>query len=234
MNCTEFREIASEWVEIREGAGTTATIEVAERPGVVFAVGDVKLHVDGCGRCQGLVSDLAAIRTGAGEYFESEVEPPEVIWRSIRAELEAEGIIHPAGERGWRVRLANWFPTMPRPAIAGAYTLVLLLGAGLIGWESLSGIRQTIPVDYSISTPSLGMQLAQAERRTVAAMRNRNPAVTASLNRNLAIVDKFIGLCEKSVRENPQDELAREYLYDAYQQKADLLAMMQDRGVNNQ
>lgn len=230
MNCTEFREIASEWLEL--GAAATK-IESPERTGVTYLVADVKLHVEGCALCQGLVADLSAIETAAGEVFESEVEPPEAVWHSIRASLQAEGIIYPRGARGWREWLAGWFPTMPRPALAGAYTLILLIGAGLIGWESQFGIGRTINVE-SISTPSLGMQLAQAERRTLAAMQNRNPAVTASLNNNLAIVDKFIGLCEKAVRENPQDELAREYLFDAYQQKADLLAMMQDRGVNPQ
>jgi hypothetical protein len=36
-------------------------------------------------------------------------------------------------------------------------------------------------------------------------------------------------LCEKTVREDPRNEMAREYLYGAYQQKAELLAMMMDR-----
>jgi hypothetical protein len=38
-------------------------------------------------------------------------------------------------------------------------------------------------------------------------------------------------MCEKSVREEPQNDVAREYLYGAYQQKAELLAMMVERGA---
>jgi hypothetical protein len=41
-------------------------------------------------------------------------------------------------------------------------------------------------------------------------------------------------LCEKSVREDPQNEIARDYLYEAYRQKADLLAQMSERGENVQ
>jgi hypothetical protein len=41
-------------------------------------------------------------------------------------------------------------------------------------------------------------------------------------------------MCEKSVREEPENELARDYLYGAYQQKADLLAEMSERGENPQ
>ena len=57
-----------------------------------------------------------------------------------------------------------------------------------------------------------------------------NSVVNASLHQSMAIVDNNIALCEKSVREEPENELAREYLYDAYQQKADLLAEMSERG----
>jgi hypothetical protein len=35
------------------------------------------------------------------------------------------------------------------------------------------------------------------------------------------------------VQEEPQNEVARDYLYEAYQQKADLLAQMTERGENN-
>jgi hypothetical protein len=49
----------------------------------------------------------------------------------------------------------------------------------------------------------------------------------------LAIVDNYIALCEKSVREDPENEIARDYLYEAYEQKADLLAQMTERGVSS-
>jgi len=39
---------------------------------------------------------------------------------------------------------------------------------------------------------------------------------------------------KKSINEEPENELARDFLYDAYQQKADLLAQMSDRGGNVQ
>jgi len=57
-----------------------------------------------------------------------------------------------------------------------------------------------------------------------------NPVVSAALHKNLAIVDNYITLCEKTVRDDPESEIARDYLYNAYQQKADLLAQMNERG----
>ena len=82
------------------------------------------------------------------------------------------------------------------------------------------------------STGTLSAQLQTAERDSVSAMAGSDPVVTASLHDNLAIVDNYIALCEKSVREEPESEIARDYLYDAYEQKANLLAQMTERGVN--
>jgi hypothetical protein len=55
--------------------------------------------------------------------------------------------------------------------------------------------------------------------------------VDTSFRQNLQTVDEFISECERRLKEEPQDELAREYLSRAYQQKAELLsAMMEQAG----
>jgi protein involved in temperature-dependent protein secretion len=54
--------------------------------------------------------------------------------------------------------------------------------------------------------------------------------VDTSLRQNLQQVDEFIADCEQRVKEQPSDELAREYLTNAYQQKAQLISAMMDRG----
>jgi len=57
-----------------------------------------------------------------------------------------------------------------------------------------------------------------------------NSQVDAALRQNLRTLNAFIAECELRLKQNPQDELAREYLYTAYQQKADLLAAMMESG----
>jgi hypothetical protein len=52
--------------------------------------------------------------------------------------------------------------------------------------------------------------------------------VDAALRQNLRTLDEFIAECELRLRQNPHDELAREYLNAAYQQKADLIAAMME------
>jgi len=54
-------------------------------------------------------------------------------------------------------------------------------------------------------------------------------AVDTSFRQNLQQVNDFIADCERRVNATPQDELAREYLSNAYQQKAELLSAMMDR-----
>ncbi len=55
-------------------------------------------------------------------------------------------------------------------------------------------------------------------------------AVDNSFRQNLQQVNDFIADCERRLNAEPQDELAREYLSNAYQQKAELLSAMMDRG----
>ena len=53
---------------------------------------EARAHVAGCTACQNLVSDFNAI-IAAAERLPSEIAPPERVWISLRAQLEAEGII---------------------------------------------------------------------------------------------------------------------------------------------
>ncbi len=76
--------------------------------------------------------------------------------------------------------------------------------------------RSTQPLSASLET----------EEGAISSMADTNPVVTASLRKSLAVIDNDIALCEKSVREEPQNEFARDYLYEAYQQKADLIAQV--------
>ncbi len=201
---------------------------------------EARAHVRECAQCRGLVEDMDAIRQTAGVWAAEEVDPPARIWVSLRAQLEQEGLIRnevPEGEpslaaspRGW---FAGIFSAVPRPALAGAYLLALIAVSVALTGPSAKQVNESRWISGTQdSTGMLDAQLQTAERDSVSAMAESDPVVTASLHDNLAIVDNYIALCEKSVREEPESEIARDYLYDAYEQKADLLAQMTERGVN--
>jgi hypothetical protein len=209
----------------------------AERPA------DPQSHLKGCSTCRSLVEDLRAIRAEANAWGGEELEPPEHIWTSLRAQLLQEGLIRSGKPERGRAAAASshsgWFSglfdTIPRPALAGAYLSVLVaLGFALSGPINKQSNEARWLEGTNIATSPLSAQLNSFEQNSVASNRDFNPAVTASLHQNLAIVDNYISLCEKSVQEEPQNEVARDYLYEAYQQKADLLAQISERGENVQ
>jgi hypothetical protein len=196
-------------------------------------------HLKSCAACSALVADLIAIHSEAQTWDPLPHDPPERIWTSLRSQLEHEGLIkgaplaRPESETyGW---FAALFAKFPRPVLAGAYLAALVaLAFSLSG----TGAKPTRDVQWTdgnqiVSSP-LSAQLDTAEVAAIAQMRQPNSAVSASLHQNLAIVDNYIALCEKSVREEPGNEAARDFLYDAYQQKADLLTQMSERGETGQ
>jgi hypothetical protein len=196
---------------------------------------DAAAHLNECGRCHAMVSDLEAIEAAARQLGAEEVEPPERVWLSLRAQLESEGLLRTPQKVGWSVGWGGgWLAALPRPALAVAYLSLLLAAAVLFGVRG--NLQQNLATQSSQAKPvtaSLDTQLTNVARK-VSAMHQHDPDVTASLRQNLNIVDNSIALCEKSVREEPQNELAREYLYGAYQQKAEVLAMMMDRSASGE
>jgi hypothetical protein len=193
---------------------------------------DSQAHLRNCPHCRSLVDDLKGIGSEARSWGAEEAEPSARVWASLRSQLEQEGLIRPAdaAKSTW---FGGWFASLPRPALAGAYLTLLIAGAFAVSrpMSRPSNEARWLAASQD-STMPLRAQLI-AEQNSFASFNNANPVVNASLNENLAIVDNYIALCEKSVQEEPQNEVARDYLYQAYQQKADLLAQMTERGENN-
>jgi hypothetical protein len=198
---------------------------------------DADAHLRNCPSCRNVVDDLNAIHSVARSWRAEEAEPPARVWTSLRLQLEQEGLIRDdrtverelARPRGF----SGWFAGLPRPALAGAYLVLLIAVAFGLSRPINKRVNEARWLEGTQdSTLPLNAQLT-AEQVSFASFNDSNPVVTASLNKNLAIVDNYIALCEKSVQEEPQNEVARDYLYEAYQQKADLLAQMTERGENN-
>jgi hypothetical protein len=186
-------------------------------------------HLSQCPRCQGVVSDLAAIHVAARELAATEVSPPEGIWVSLRVQLESEGLIRVSRADRAAEWAERWWGMLRRPAIAGVMASLLVVVIVLVAYFRHRWRDQPSQESETASVVGfLQKDLTAAADRTVSAMHARDPAINASLRQNLRTVDDLIVLCEKSVRENPQSELGREYLYGAYQQKAYLLAVAAD------
>src|SRR6516165_8796548 len=90
-------------------------------------------HLAECPGCQDFLADLSAIVTAARQ-FPAEVNPPDRVWISLRAQLAAEGIIREEVPVGLSAKVP-WWPSIsqffqPRMlASVGAGVLVVLAGA---------------------------------------------------------------------------------------------------------
>lgn len=186
----------------------------------------VRQHLTGCNSCRNLVADLTAIVHIARE-LPAEVDPPPRLWTSIRAQLEAEGIVRgPSVEatRSWWHALSDLFRSR---VLATASVGLLILAAAALQ------IRQ--PETHTVANipNALGEtgMILQADEQGLDNMHLAgDSAVDTSLRNNLQIVDGFIGDCKRRLKEDPRDDLTREYLSGAYRQKAELLETMMERG----
>lgn len=204
---------------------------VLEQSGGEPLPASAQAHLESCAMCRQLLAELERIEAVARE-LPAEVEPPERVWISLRAQLRSEGIIRtPSTERaGWLEAIRALFT---RPALAAGLLSMVVLGAMLFSLRH-AGVAPPGASPSPGSQPVLAqakIQLNNVENRILSTPRGRSSDVDDSLRHNLEIVDNFIATCEKTVQDNPQDDLARDYLSGAYQQKAELLATIQDRST---
>jgi hypothetical protein len=244
---------------------------VLEAQGLEQLSKDACLHLATCGACQGFVADLDSI-VSAARSLPAEVAPPDRIWISLRAQLEAEGLIKEAVEvperssrwetfgawlkpRTFAVATAAVFalaivafvargPQTPHPVAVNNQPVVEVprqaQPATTASTSASSGVPVTAPSKGP--TPSKARELAPSPSESASFTLNQaeldvpnmqlagNSQVDLALRQNLRTLNAFIAECEQHLKQNPQDELAREYLNTAYQQKADLLAAMMESG----
>lgn len=265
---------------------------VLESEGLSPLPPEAREHLASCTSCQDLLADLSAIVVAA-KRVPAEITPPDRVWVSIRAQLEAEGIIRDTEPLVPVAAATSWggFADLFRPrvlAVVGAGLLVVFGSIYVVEHRSRETVAQTpqpvqtqgsqtatapqpapplpeavkpAPVVVAKNAPQLirTPQAAPPARRsstdnllpsptenmyfgntagvlsqTEDSLSNRelanNPAVDMALRQNLRTLNEFIAECQSRLKQNPQDQLTREYLDMAYQQKAELLNAMMDSG----
>ncbi len=210
---------------------------VVEQDGLAPLPEAARAHLAACGQCREFVADLATIVSVANE-LPAEVAPPARLWLSLQAQLELEGIIKtpvvPA--RGQRSSWWHGFHDLFRSrALATATVGLLIVAAGVLELRQPADALREAP--GNVVSPAWQIPFAQTAKvlnEQEIDLRNMQlastSAVDTSFRQNLQQVDDFIADCERRVNAAPQDDLAREYLSNAYQQKAELLSAMMDRG----
>lgn len=207
-----------------------------------------RTHVASCEACRGLIGDFSAILAIARK-LPAEVEPPTRVWVALRNQLEAEGIIKTDLEEVV-VAQPSWWENLSKilrgRALATAAVGLVIVAAAFVQINKTpydparTAVVEPPPAPFVSTEPlaEAGQALRQEEQQVV--VHTARPAggfsnanidrVDDSLRQNLASLNLFIEDCRRRLKEDPNDELAREYLSVAYQQKAELLSAMVDRG----
>jgi hypothetical protein len=202
-----------------------AYLEGEDRP-------EITRHASECPYCKVVLADLGEI-TGASATLPLP-EPPARLWANIRATLEQEGVIR-ARQSFWQ----RWFPSprlapeaRPVGALLALAAMALILIASTGSFETprrsdiLAGKGAVISAGIAAPglTPALAETVGQMETAFRAQEDSFEPAMKATYKKSLEALDESIresmGQCER----NPDDLLARQYLVNAYQSKAEVLA----------
>ena len=187
-------------------------------------------HVAGCGNCQSLVEDLTEI-VATAHLLPAEVEPPARVWLSLKAQLEQEGIIKSPAAVGEKASFWAGFQDLFRSRALATAAVGLLVVAAVTS-QLQRPTEPAIEVAHNVyNDTAIALNADEANLTQVSLS---SEPVDISLHQNLDIVDKFIADCEQRIKDEPGDDLTREYLTGAYEQKAELIsAMMERRGSVN-
>lgn len=188
----------------------------------------VAAHVSTCAACRGLVQDLERLRTAARQL--GPIPPPDHVWLEVAGQIRLGQ--HPA-------------PTPATPRRHGPVWQWVGLAAALIlvtvGTYVVMRLEQAPPaapasqaaatagsVDVVAQELTLAMQhydkaIAQLEALAKNDSGQLDPAVAATLQKNLQVVDQAISESRAALASDPTSEPARDSLMEALRRKVTVL-----------
>jgi hypothetical protein len=220
--------------------------EIIEQQGLSPLPESARAHVTGCASCSSLVADFELIAATASQ-LPSEVEPPTRVWVALRAQLEAEKIIRepqiavPADRSPWWQGFGLLIRGRGLAAVAIAFLMIFAAGyfqvthrptaVPLADGTPIVTSAPVVAEPFAVAASSLDQEeQSLGPMQTASAGVSPVSPVDDSLRENLATLNAFIKECRKRLQEDPNDQVARDYLASAYQQKAEILAAMMERG----
>jgi hypothetical protein len=215
MTCEEFERVLPE-------LGNGHSIEQEE-------------HLKSCSACSDLVADLNAISQQA-RFLQGSEEPSPWVWNSIEVALRQEGLIqklHPQHSLVHPPRL-SWKLRWLVPAAA-----VFLVVFGVLLHQHGTGLAHLAkhpsqPAGVVTADPQLPNQaevMVGDDLQLLNTVASRMPSLRSAYEANLRAVNAYIRDAEQSAHSDPNDEVAQQYLRNAYEQKAMVYEMALDRSL---
>jgi hypothetical protein len=179
-------------------------------------------HLKECANCQELVADLQYIADQAKLLLPMH-DPNPRVWNNIQTSLEREGVI--SGGRSPRLGLTPSQPSRWNPmGMAAGLAAVLLVGITLVQMNRPPAVAPAPSVAENTAVDAEDAQL-------LATVERRSPTLRQVYATNLQKVNAYIADAKRSLQSDPNNLEAREYLRDAYAQKAMLYEMATAKSI---
>jgi anti-sigma factor RsiW len=195
---------------------------------------ELDAHLASCAACRALASDLEAMRHTAATL--PDFTPRAEVWSRLSERL--------AGELAARPRP---FWTGARVALAMAATLVVAVSASV--WllrgpaapapvtpaaaskageqagviESKGDVVQEVDEHLRIADQHYTAAIAGLEQVVKSGQAELDPTLTATLQKNLGVIDQAISESREAIKAQPNNQLAQTSLFEALRQKVALL-----------
>ena len=156
-------------------------------------------------------------------------EPHPRVWLGIREALEQEGLVRSAKGRLWDFVIGR-----PAPWLAAAAAM-LLRTFGVFLYQRGDQARTlqvaVTPPAATVASVAFAEFADPDDRQLLSVVSEHFPSLRATYEKNLRRVNSSIFDARQSVEQNPDDADAREYLIQAYEQKAMLYDMALTRAT---
>jgi len=229
MLCSDCQELLSEYIDGMLELGEQAKIEA---------------HISHCEVCLAVRDDLLQI-----VHFSKSLplhSPSGAVWTRIRAEIQA------GGKKGLPAQAGRFWARMTSQGLglrggwAAAVSIVISISALVFVYQKASTIpterggskqAQMYSPDLQSRTDQDAMDsnLRDMEQRInslKAVVEERsaawNPQIKSSFNRDMSYIDQTLAQCHHDLSDNPQDDVCRELMLNAYREKVRLLEGFND------
>jgi len=182
-------------------------------------------HAQSCPLCGALLADLELVRQAARELTLE--EPSPVVWANVRARLEAEGAFRPRKSAWWNPLAWRSFPhAVPVGVLAGLVIFGALLTMPPKDTEEVATTSRAAVYDPARAKEdgALANLVAELESNYQANHASLSPGLRATYEKSLYSLNDSIRECLDSLRHEPRNTLAHDYLLTAYTRKAEILA----------
>lgn len=221
MNCNECQEIISDYID--------GLLEMGEQS-------RIERHMADCEPCRAVRDDLLQL-----VHFSRQLPlhtPSGAIWTRIQSSLADE---RPKGFfpriKAWMTRLENRHLNLSLPQLAAsAVALAVVVSLGVIFVNRNKIETETADIAASVPQTTLRLNLLSSPEGQNVEQRinyleatiqqkkaNWEPELRETFERNMLYVEQSLLECQQQLHGNPNDQVSKELMLNAYREKVRLL-----------